>query len=285
MSTLGRLLVTCDDKPGIVAKVSNFFYEKDLNILDLDQHASALQDGQFFMRLAFQSMKGSIDFEILQQKFSRQVADSYNMVWKITDANYRKKVAILVSKHDHALLELLWLWKKDELSMDITMVISNHDDLREVVEGFGLTYHYIPVTHDTKAQAEQELIKTLGSDNDFIVLARYMQILSDTVVDNYSQQIINIHHSFLPAFKGADPYKQAYEYGVKVIGATAHYVTAQLDAGPIIEQDIYHVNHRHHVQELRSIGKDLERRVLARAVKWQLQDRILVDNNKTVVFK
>jgi formyltetrahydrofolate deformylase len=206
------------------------------------------------------------------------------MDWRISYAAERKRTAILVSKQDHALLELLWRWSRGQLPIDVTHVISNHRDTRAAVESFGASFHHVPVTPENKAAAEQQILELLSDNTDLVVLARYMQILSADFVSHFPQQIINIHHSFLPAFIGADPYRRAAERGVKLIGATAHYVTEDLDEGPIIEQDVKRVSHRHEVDELKEFGRDIERNVLARAVRWHAEDRILLHQNRTVVF-
>ncbi|ENU1953777.1 formyltetrahydrofolate deformylase, partial [Acinetobacter baumannii] len=221
--------------------------------------------------------------DALIQTFAANVAERYGMQWRLAFVNDIKKVGILVSKVDHALLELLWRHARGSLPCEITHVISNHEDLREAVENFGIPFTVIKVTKDNKAEAYAQ-IHEMMQGNDLLVLARYMQILSEDFVSKWEMKIINIHHSFLPAFVGANPYKQAYEKGVKLIGATAHYVTADLDQGPIIEQDVERVSHDYNVEQLRELGEDVERNVLARAVKWHLEDRIIVDGNKTVVF-
>jgi formyltetrahydrofolate deformylase len=206
------------------------------------------------------------------------------MNWSLVEAKKRKRMAIFVSKEDHCLLELLWQWKSGALHADIDRVISNHPDMRETVEAFGIPYHHIPVTKETKEAAEEEQLAVLAQGVDLIVLARYMQILSPRFLRVYENRIINIHHSFLPAFVGAKPYEQAYRRGVKLIGATAHYVTEELDAGPIIEQDVLRVTHQEDVETLKQLGRQVERTVLARAVGWHLEDRVLVYQNKTIVF-
>lgn len=221
--------------------------------------------------------------DALIQTFAANVAERYGMQWRLAFVNDIKKVGILVSKVDHALLELLWRHARGSLPCEITHVISNHEDLREAVENFGIPFTVIKVTKDNKAEAYAQ-IHEMMQGNDLLVLARYMQILSEDFVSKWEMKIINIHHSFLPAFVGANPYKQAYEKGVKLIGATAHYVTADLDQGPIIEQDVERVSHDYNVEQLRELGEDVERNVLARVVKWHLEDRIIVDGNKTVVF-
>lgn len=278
-----RLLINCPDAPGIVSAVSGFLYQHGANITDLDQHATAPIGGSYFMRLEFQTEQMTLSPEALATAFQAQVAERYQMSWHISYAAQRKRMAILVSKHDHAMLELLWRWSRGALPCDISMVISNHNDLRADVEGFGVPFHHVPVTADTKEKAEAE-IERLLTGVDLIVLARYMQILSADFTMRWPNRIINIHHSFLPAFVGANPYQQAYDKGVKLIGATAHYVTADLDQGPIIEQDVERVSHRDEVPTLREMGQDVERQVLARAVRWHLEDRILIHGNKTIVF-
>ena len=278
-----RLLITCEDKPGIVQAVSSFLYHQGANITALDQYATEAQGGRYFMRVEFELDHLHARKDALMQTFAANVADRYNMQWKLTFVNELKKVGILVSKVDHALLELLWRHARGSLACEITHVISNHEDLRESVENFGIPFTVVKVTKDNKAEAYAQ-IHEMMQGNDLLVLARYMQILSEDFVANWEMKIINIHYSFLPAFVGANPYKQAYEKGVKLIGATAHYVTADLDQGPIIEQDVERVNHDYNIEQLRELGEDVERNVLARAVKWHLEDRIIVHGNKTVVF-
>ena len=282
-ASTARLLITCPDKAGIVSAVSNFLYNHGANITALDQYSTAPEGGTYFMRLEFQTPHLDLSKQVLAQTFEEAVAKRYNMTWQLSYADDVKKMAVLVSKYDHALLELLWRWSRGGLPCQITAVISNHADLQESVERFNVPFHVVQVTKDNKQEAEAQ-IQALLKDNDLVVLARYMQILSEDFVAKWEMKIINIHHSFLPAFVGANPYKQAYEKGVKLIGATAHYVTADLDQGPIIEQDVERVSHDYNVEQLRELGEDVERNVLARAVKWHLEDRIIVDGNKTVVF-
>ena len=278
-----RLLITCEDRPGIVQAVSSFLYHQGANITALDQYATEAQGGQYFMRVVFELEHLATRLETLTSTFAKNVAEKYAMDWKLNSVSDVKKVGILVSKVDHALLELLWRHSRGSLPCEITQVISNHETLRDKVERFGIPFHVVPVDKDNKVEAYAK-IDEMMQGNDLLVLARYMQILSEDFVEKWPQKIINIHHSFLPAFVGANPYKQAYEKGVKLIGATAHYVTADLDQGPIIEQDVERVNHDFTVDQLRELGQDVERNVLARAVKWHLEDRIIVDGNKTVVF-
>lgn len=285
LETTARLLITCPDQPGIVASVSSFLFSHGANITQLDQHSTDPEGGSFFMRLEFQTPHMDLSRPVLEQSFARSVGDRYKMNWKMTFAAEKKKVAILVSKYDHALLELLWRWSRGELHADISMVISNHKDLQEAVERFGVPFHHVPVTKETKEEAEAEVLAKMEGNADLIILARYMQILSSNFVSHYENKIINIHHSFLPAFIGANPYKQAHNRGVKLIGATAHYVTEDLDMGPIIEQDVARVNHRFSAEDLKNSGQDIERNVLRRAVKWHLEDRVIVFGNKTIVFR
>lgn len=282
--TTARLLIRCPDRPGIIGTVASFLHMNGANIIALDQHATEGPDGEFFMRLEFQTTNSDLPRETLIQSFDAVIAKKFELEYRLSYDNERPKTAIMVSRHDHALVELLWRWQRGQLPTDLSMVISNHDDLRATVEGFGVPFHHVPVTADTKAEAEAKTLELLDGNADLIVLARYMQILSSRIVDAYPRQIINIHHSFLPAFVGADPYRQAMERGVKLVGATAHYVTEELDQGPIIEQGVARVSHRDSVEELRELGRSVEREVLARAVRWHLDDRIVVTGNKTVVF-
>ncbi|MMZ52470.1 Formyltetrahydrofolate deformylase [compost metagenome] len=239
--------------------------------------------GMFFMRIEFDLPNLSATQPQLEQDFAA-VAEQFRMEWTISAVSRKKKLAIFVSKEDHCLVELLWQWQAGDLDADISLVVSNHPDMKEYVESFGIPYHHIPVTADTKPEAERRQLEVIGEDIDVIILARYMQIISPKFIEHYRNRIINIHHSFLPAFVGGKPYAQAYNRGVKIIGATAHYVTEELDGGPIIEQDVQRVSHGDDVNELKRIGRTIERVVLARAVKWHAEDRILVHENKTVVF-
>ena len=285
METTARLLITCsNDRPGIVATVSNFFYNHGANITALDQHSTDPEGGLFFLRLEFQTPHLDLPKDALARAFDKVVASRFDMDWKISYAEQKKRMFILVSRQEHALMELLWRWRRGELPAELLGVISNHADLERSVSEFSVPYYHIPITPSTKTEAEDKLLEIVDGKADVLVLARYMQILSPTVVERFPREIINIHHSFLPAFVGADPYRQAYEKGVKLIGATAHYVTEDLDQGPIIEQDVQRVSHRDSPQELKALGRDLERRALARAVQWHIEDRIIVHGNKTVVF-
>jgi formyltetrahydrofolate deformylase len=278
------LLVQCPDRPGIVAAISSFLFRHGANIIDFDQHTSEDGDGVYFTRLEFQTDRLDLSLDDLKAAFALDVARPFAMDWRLSISSHRKRVAVLVSKHDHALLELLWTWKRGDLRADLTTVISNHPDLRGEVEPFGIPFVHLPNSRETRREAEAQMSELLEGKADLLVLARYMQIVSAEFVGRWANRLINIHHSFLPAFVGADPYRQAYERGVKIVGATAHYVTAELDAGPIIEQDVGRVSHRDAVEDLKHLGRDLERRVLARAVRWHCEDRIIVNGNKTVVF-
>ncbi|MGQ0699109.1 MAG: formyltetrahydrofolate deformylase [Panacagrimonas sp.] len=282
--TTARLLITCPDRPGIVSAVTTFLYHHGANVTELDQHSSDASGGRFFLRLEFQTPALDLSSDAMSRAFGDVVGTRFGMDWRMSFASQRPSMVVLVSRHDHALLELLWRWSRGELRVDIPMVISNHPDLRTAVEGFGVRFEHVPFTQDVQTAAEARVLELTQGAADFIVLARYMRILSGDFVRHFPQRIINIHHSFLPAFVGADPYQQAYVKGVKIIGATAHYVTADLDQGPIIEQDVARVAHHMTVDELKRLGRDLERQVLARAVRWQIEDRILLDGSKTVVF-
>lgn len=278
-----RMLVACPDQPGIVAAVSRFLFEHGANIVQSDQYTIDPQGGMFYIRIEFDLDNLDGRREQLKSEFAK-VADRFSMDWSINRAGRKKRLAIFVSKEDHALLELLWQWQAGDLEAEIAMVISNHNDLRGLVESFGIAYHHIPVTADTKAEAERRQLELVMGQVDAVVLARYMQIISPKFIEHFANRIINIHHSFLPAFVGGKPYAQAHNRGVKIIGATAHYVTEELDGGPIIEQDVQRVSHRDNVDDLKRIGRLIERIVLARAVSWHVEDRVIVHGNKTVVF-
>ena len=278
-----RMLISCPDGPGIVAAVSRFLFEHGANIVQSDQYTMNPAGGMFFMRVEFDLPELSKNLPALERDF-QAVGDQFKMEWTINQVSRKKRIAIFVSKEDHCLVELLWHWQAGDLDADIAMVISNHNDMRKYVESFGIPFHHIPVTADTKKEAEQKQLEVIGSDIDLIVLARYMQIISPLFIEHFRNRIIKNHHSFLPAFVGGKPYAQAYDRGVKIIGATAHYVTEELDGGPIIEQDVQRVSHSDNVNELKRIGRTIERVVLARAVQWHTEDRVLVHQNKTVVF-
>jgi formyltetrahydrofolate deformylase len=278
----GRLLITCPDRPGIVAAVSNFLFERDANITESQQYSTDPSGGTFFLRLEFRLDALDHRYASLAQQFA-SLADEFSMRWRMTRAAELKRVAILVSKADHALQEILWRAHWGELRADIRKVISNHPDAAEAAAWWGIPFHHVPVPAQAKEQAESAQLELLAG-MDLVILARYMQILSPRFLSEFTTPIINIHHGFLPAFVGAHPYEQAAARGVKLIGATAHYVTAELDAGPIIEQDIVRVDHRCAAGDLRRLGRHVERAVLARAVGWHLEDRVIVHQNSTIVF-
>jgi formyltetrahydrofolate deformylase len=285
-----RLLIGCPDRPGIVAAVSGFLFEQGANIVSSHQFSSDPTGGRFFLRTEFvldgllgDAPPRSQAREQLRDRFQAEVAGRFQMDWELRFWGQRRRVAILVSRHDHCLVDLLWRWRRRELDADIAMVISNHPDLES--EAAGIPFHHVPVERDRKSRAEAQMLDLLrGSDVDLLVLARYMQILSADFLARAGAPAINIHHSFLPAFPGADPYRRAHDHGVKLIGATAHYVTPELDAGPIIEQGIERVDHRQTAADLERVGRDIERTVLARAVSLHLEDRVIIDGGRTVVF-
>lgn len=279
-----RLLIRCPDQPGIVAAVSRYLHEHDANIVSSDQYTLDPEGGQFFMRIEFDcpdliKRKSELEKEFLP------IAEKFKMNWEIMYVSEIKNMAIFASKEPHCLLELLWEWESGDLMANIALVISNHETVRDMVESRGIPFYYIPANKDIRAQVEEQQKQLLEEyDIDLVVLARYMQILTPDFVKDYENRLINIHHSFLPAFVGAKPYERAFERGVKMIGATSHYVTNDLDEGPIIEQDIGRVDHRDNSADMKKAGQFIERSVLARAVKWHLDDRIIVNQNKTIVF-
>jgi formyltetrahydrofolate deformylase len=280
----GRLLVSCPDQPGIVSTISKFLFSHNANIIESSQYSTNPEGGTFFIRIEFECPNLKDKAKEMEIQFAK-IASAFSMDWNLTHVYNVKKAAIFVSKELHCLLELLWEWQSGDLMADIALVISNHDDARSVVESLDIPFYYIPANKDIREQVEEKQLQLLEEhDIDLIVLARYMQILTPKFVAANPKKIINIHHSFLPAFIGARPYERAYERGVKLIGATSHYVTNELDEGPIIEQDISRVDHRDHVDSLKKSGRSIERSVLARAVKWHLEDRIIVHQNKTIVF-
>ena len=278
-----RLLIACPDRPGIVAAVSGFLFERGANIVSSHQYSTDPTGGRFFLRTEF-FLEPTVDRDGFQASLDEEVGSRFGMDWEIRWWGQRQRVAILVSRYDHCLLDLLWRWRRGELEADIVAVISNHPDLREETLAAGVAYHHVPVPASAKAEAEAAMLGLLRDNAELLVLARYMQILSGTFLERVGMPAINIHHSFLPAFAGADPYRQAHDHGVKLIGATAHYVTEELDDGPIIDQDVVRVDHRQSARELERLGRDVERLVLARAVALHLDDRVIIDGRRTVVF-
>jgi len=279
-----RLLVTCADRPGIVAAVSGFLYRQGANVVQSDHYSTDAEVGRFFMRVVFSHPDVDGQLDLLRLRFAKDVADAFDMWFQLRPESSRPRLAIFVSRQDHCLLELLWRWQRGQLSADIGLVISNHADLRAAVEGFGVPFEHVPLQPGGKAEAEARQLELVLGRFDLVVLARYMQVLSGDMLQRLGVPAVNIHHSFLPAFSGARPYEQAQRRGVKLIGATAHYVTEDLDEGPIIEQDVIRVNHRASVAELTRLGADIERAVLARAVEWHCTDRVLLNGHTTVIF-
>jgi formyltetrahydrofolate deformylase len=275
-----RLLLACPDQPGLIAAVSGFLADAGRNIVDADQHSS--REGRFFMRMAFDPAPEN-ERDALYRRFEKEIAEPLQMDHHFAESSERKRVAIMVSREDHCLSDLLWRWRSGELGAELVGVVSNHPGHADQVTSLGLPYHHVPVNGDKRA-AEERILELLGGGIDLLVLARYMQILSAEFLREVEAPAINIHHSFLPAFVGADPYARAHERGVKLIGATAHYVTEELDAGPIIDQDVTRVSHRDEIDDLIGIGRDVERLVLSRAVKAHLDDRVLLDGARTIVF-
>jgi formyltetrahydrofolate deformylase len=279
-----RLLIDCADRPGIVAAVSGFLFERGANIVSSHQYSSDPTGGRFYLRTEF-FLEGLLQGrERFRTDFEAEVARPFAMEWGMRYLGERQRVAILVSRYDHCLMDLLWRWRRAELDAEVVGVISNHPDLREEVLAAGVPFHHVAVAREDKRVAEERMLQLLCGNADLVVLARYMQILSGDFLDRLGTPVINIHHSFLPAFAGADPYRRAREHGVKLIGATAHYATAELDGGPIIEQDVARVDHRQSVRELERVGRDIERVVLARAVSLHLEDRVIADGGRTIVF-
>jgi formyltetrahydrofolate deformylase len=281
---VGRLLLRCADRPGLVAAVSGFLANAGANIVSLDQHSTEQSGGTFMQRTIFHLPGLTAARDGLEKDFADDVASRFDIDFRLTEAAKPKRVAILASKEDHCLLDLLWRNRRGELDMSVSMVISNHPDLAEQVRPFGVPFIHIPATKDNRADAEARQLDLLRGNVDLVVLARYMQILTHDFLSSVGCPLINIHHSFLPAFIGAAPYRRAKERGVKLVGATAHYVTEELDDGPIIEQDVVRVDHRHSVEDLTRLGADVERVVLSRAVLWHCQDRVIRYGNQTVVF-
>jgi len=278
------VLIHCKDRPNIIASVTNFISKKQGNIVYIDQHVDREQD-IFFMRLESEFAHDTFSTNNFKISFKDELADVFEMKWRIYSSERKPKMALFVSKYDHCLYDLLGRYNSGELNLEIPFIISNHLDLKPIADSFKIPFHYIPVTKNTKKEAEDKQLDLLEKHNvNFIVLARYMQIVSGKLISKYPNKIINIHHSFLPAFVGAKPYHSAYKRGVKIIGATSHYVTEELDAGPIIEQDVARVSHTYAIQDLIAKGRDLEKIVLANTVKLHANRKVMVFNNKTVIF-
>lgn len=277
-------LIHCKDQKGIIAAVTNFILKVEGNITYIDQHVDVEQN-VFFMRLECELTNRNIAIEDIKTDFNDSIATDFQMSWELYNQEHKPKMALFVSKYDHCLFDILGRYSADELGVDIPVIISNHNDLRAIAERFDIPFHCVPFTKDTKEEGEKLQIALLKKyDINFIVLARYMQIITPGLISLYENKIINIHHSFLPAFPGAKPYHSAFKRGVKIIGATSHYVTEELDEGPIIEQDIARVSHIHSVDDFIMKGRDLERIVLARAIKLHAERKTMVYSNKTVVF-
>ena len=283
MKTSAILLLSCPDTKGIVATVSDFIFRHNGNILHADEHAD-VGSNLFLLRVEFDPREFTIDLNDFPRRFS-PIAERFSMQWRLAQSDYRPKMIILVSKYDHCLVDLLYRHKSGELACDIPLIISNHPDNQPIADFYRIPFVVVPVTKENKPQAEQKILELIKQNNfDFLVLARYMQVLSNDFVNRFPQRIINIHHSFLPAFVGAKPYHQAFTRGVKLVGATSHYVTEVLDDGPIIEQDVIRISHRDSLDDVLKKGRDLEKVVLSRAVRWHIENRVLLYGNKTVVF-
>lgn len=281
---IGRLLLRCADRPGLVAAVTTFLADAGANIISLDQHSTQQTGGIFMQRTIFHLPGLAAARADLEREFAAGVAEPFAIDFRLTEAAKPKRVALMASTEDHCLLDLLWRNQRGELDMTVVMVVANHADLADQVRPFGVPFIHVPATKDIREQAEQRQLDLLRGNVDLVVLARYMQILSPKFLDQVGCPLINIHHSFLPAFIGAAPYRRAKERGVKLVGATAHYVTEDLDEGPIIEQDVVRVDHRHSVEDLVRLGADVERAVLSRAVQWHCEDRVIRYGNQTVIF-
>ena len=278
------LTLSCPDRVGIVHAVTGFLAEHDCNILDSQQFGDR-DTGRFFMRVHLESNNRPLDLDELRAAFA-PVGETFSMDWHIDGEAARARIIIMVSQQGHCLNDLLYRWRIGSLPADIAGIVSNHRDFESLAKSYEIPYHYVPITPQTRDDAEQRLLDIVAENNvELVILARYMQILSARVCEQLPGRIINIHHSFLPSFKGAKPYHQAHDRGVKLIGATAHYVTANLDEGPIIEQEVARVDHGDDVESLTSIGRDVECLALARAVRWHLEHRVLVDGHKTIVFR
>lgn len=278
------ILIHCPDKSGIICSVTGFIHAQDGNIIYIDQHVDK-ESGELFMRLESEFSEENFTINTFKERFDAQLTEKFKINWSIHTDDKKPKMGLFVSKYNHCLYDLLSRFNSGELAVDIPFILSNHSDLAFVAEQFQIPFYHIPITKNTKDEAENQQLALLKKYQiDFIVLARYMQIVTGKIINEYPNKIINIHHSFLPAFAGAKPYHAAFKRGVKIIGATGHYVTEELDAGPIIEQDITPVSHTHTIDDFVAKGRDLEKIVLARAVKLHIQRKTMVYKNKTVIF-
>lgn len=278
------LLIHCTDQSGIIASVTNFIAKKNGNIVYIDQHVDR-DHNVFFMRLETEFEDVQFTLNSFKSSFEKELVKKFNFTWNMYFSEDKIKMAVFVSKYDHCLYDLLGRYNSGELNVEIPFILSNHLDLKSIADSFNIPFYHIPITKKTKVEAEEKQLKLLMEHQvDFIVLARYMQIISEALIEKYTNKIINIHHSFLPAFVGAKPYHSAFKRGVKIIGATSHYITEELDAGPIIEQDVARVSHSHSIKDLIMKGRDLEKIVLSNAVKLHINRKVMVYNNKTVVF-
>lgn len=278
------ILIHCEDQKAIISSVTNYIAGIEGNIIYLDQHVDA-NENVFFMRLECEFSTQNWDLELIKKDFQINLANKFNMSWEIYTQDYKPRMALFISKYDHCLYDILGRYSAGELPLEIPLIISNHKDLKGVADRFEIPFHHVPFTKDIKEEGEKQQIALLEEYKiNFIVLARYMQIITPKLIELYKNKIINIHHSFLPAFPGAKPYHSAFARGVKIIGATSHYVTEDLDEGPIIEQDITRVSHSHSIEDFITKGRDLERSVLAKAIKLHAERKTMVYNNKTVIF-
>ncbi|MGD8781044.1 MAG: formyltetrahydrofolate deformylase [Ignavibacteria bacterium] len=284
MENTAILLLSCPDREGLVSRISNFIFERRGNIIDLDEHVD-LDENLFFIRVAWNIKNFTVPREEINEAFL-PLAKEFNAKWKINFANRKLRYAIFVSKYDHCLQEILWRHSTGEYNIKIPLIVSNHENLKVVADNHNIDFYHFPITKETKLEQEKKELELLKKyEIDTIILARYMQILTGQMIDEYPNNIINIHHSFLPAFVGSNPYKQAFKRGVKIIGATSHFVTEVLDDGPIIEQDIVRISHKDSVKDIVKKGRDLERLVLARALDYHSNHRILTHGNKTIIFQ
>ncbi len=278
------LLIHCEDRPGIIASVTQYILDHKGNILDLDQHTDS-ENQRFYMRVSWDLDRFDLKRDQIKSSFQNEIGDPYQMKWELYFSDTIPRLALYVSKQQHCFFDILSRWQTQEWKVEIPLIISNHEEARETAERFGIEFHYLPITKENKAEQEAKQLLLLQQHNiDLVILARYMQILSGSFINQFRDRIINIHHSFLPAFPGAKPYHSAYKRGVKIIGATSHYVTEDLDEGPIIEQDIVHVTHRDDVLSLVRKGRDLETIVLSRAVWKHIERKTLVTDNRTIIF-